>query len=78
MLNEYSDVITHMKKNEAANAHFLTIFERHNELDAQIEKGMNGNLPLTDMEKEALKKKKLQLKDEAYAAIIKYKQEHGL
>jgi uncharacterized protein YdcH (DUF465 family) len=78
MLNEYSDVITHMKQNEAANAHFLTIFEKHSELEEQIEKGMNGDLPLTDMEKEALKKKKLQLKDEAYTAIVKYKQEHGL
>jgi uncharacterized protein YdcH (DUF465 family) len=78
MLNEYGDIIAHMKQNEAANAHFLTIFEKHNELDEQIETGMNGDLPLTDMEKEELKKRKLLLKDEAYAAIIKYKQEQGL
>lgn len=78
MLNEYGDIIAHMKENAAANAHFLTIFEKHNELETQIDTGMNGELPLTDLEKEALKKKKLLLKDEAYAAIIKYKQEHGL
>ena len=78
MLHEYRDIITHMKENEAANAHFLKIFDKHNDLDDQIMKAEKGDLPLTDMEVEALKKKKLLLKDEAYAAIMKYKQEHGL
>ncbi len=78
MLHEYRDIITHMKENEAANAHFLKIFDKHNDLDDQITKAEKGDLSLTDMEVEALKKKKLLLKDEAYAAIIKYKQEHGL
>lgn len=78
MLHEYRDVITHMKQNDAANAHFLKIFDRHNDLDTQITKGESGELPMTDLELEKLKKEKLLLKDEAYAMIIEYKKEHNL
>ena len=78
MLHEYRDIITHMKENEAANAHFLHIFDKHNDLDDQITKGEKGDLPMTDMELETLKKRKLLLKDEAYTILIKYKQEHNL
>lgn len=78
MLHEYRDIITHMKENEAANAHFLKTFHTHNELDDKITKAEKGELLLTDMEIETLKKEKLKLKDEAYAMIIKYKKEHNL
>lgn len=78
MLHEYRDIITHMKENEAANAHFLKIFHKHNELDDQIAKAEKGDIILTDMELETLKKEKLKLKDEAYAIILKYKKEHNL
>ena len=74
MLHEYRDIITHMKENSQANAHFLKIFDRHNELDKQIEQATT----LTDAEIEVLKKEKLMLKDEAYAMIIEYKKEHSL
>jgi uncharacterized protein YdcH (DUF465 family) len=74
MLHEYRDIITHMKENSQANAHFLKIFDRHNELDKQIEQATT----LTDAEIEVLKKEKLMLKDEAYAMIIDYKKEHSL
>jgi len=78
MLHEYRDVITHMKENEAQNAHFLHVFDKHNELDDQIAKGENGDTPMTDIELETLKKKKLLLKDEAYGIVMKYKKEHNL
>ncbi len=78
MLHEYRDVITHMKQNEAANAHFLRIFDKHNALDDQITKAENGEVPMTDLEIEKLKKEKLLLKDEAYGILIKYKKEHNL
>ncbi|MDD2828052.1 MAG: DUF465 domain-containing protein [Sulfuricurvum sp.] len=78
MLHEYRDVITHMKENNAANAHFLKIFDRHNALDDQITEAEKGTIPLTDLELEKLKKEKLLLKDEAYAMIIEYKKEHDL
>ncbi len=78
MLHEYRDIITHMKENEAANAHFLKIFHKHNELDDQIAKSEKGDLLLTDLELETLKKEKLLLKDEAYAIILKYKKENNL
>lgn len=78
MLHEYRDVITHMKENNAANAHFLKIFDKHNALDDQITKVENGDIPMTDIELEALKKEKLLLKDQAYAMIIDYKKTHSL
>ena len=59
MLHEYRDVITHMKQNDAANAHFLKIFDRHNDLDNQIEKAEKGDIPMTDLELEKLKKENL-------------------
>ncbi len=76
MLHEYRDIITHMKENEADNAHFLHIFDKHNALDDQIVAGEKGTM--TDVELEKLKKEKLLLKDEAYAILMKYKQEHNL
>lgn len=78
MLHEYRDVITHMKENNAANAHFLKVFDKHNDLDDQINKAERGEVPMTDLEIEKLKKEKLLLKDEAYAMIIDYKKEHSL
>ncbi|MFZ1545579.1 MAG: DUF465 domain-containing protein [Candidatus Nitrotoga sp.] len=78
MLHEYRDIITQMKQNNAANAHFLKIFDRHNELDSQITKAENGETHLTNTELEVLKKEKLLLKDEAYSLIMLYKKEHNL
>jgi uncharacterized protein YdcH (DUF465 family) len=78
MLHEYRDVITHMKENEAANAHFLKIFDRHNDLDNQITRAEHGSIALTSIEIEKMKKEKLHLKDEAYNMIIAYKKEHNL
>jgi len=57
---------------------FLKIFDKHNELDDQITKAEKGDVLLTDLELETLKKEKLMLKDEAYAAILKYKKENNL
>jgi len=78
MLHEYRDVITKMKEDGAANAHFLKIFDRHNELDNLLTKAEHGQIPMEDIEMEKLKKEKLMLKDEAYNAIIKYKKENDL
>ncbi|MDD5400878.1 MAG: DUF465 domain-containing protein [Sulfurimonas sp.] len=78
MLHEYRDIITHMKETGSENAHFLRIFNKHNELDDKITKAENGDIVLTDMEIETLKKEKLLLKDEAYGLILKYKKEHNL
>lgn len=78
MLHEYREIITKMKEDGVANAHFLKIFDHHNELDDLITKAENGQIPMTDLEMEKLKKEKLLLKDEAYTAIIKYKKDNNL
>jgi len=70
MLHEYKDEIHELKQ---SNAHFAKVFEKHNELDNKIEHVENGDIPMTDMELETLKKEKLLLKDEAYKMILDYK-----
>ena len=70
MLHEYRDEIHELK---LSNAHFSKIFEKHNELDQQVEDAEAGRTLLTDIELEVLKKEKLLLKDEAYKMILDYK-----
>lgn len=70
MLHEYRDEIHNLKM---TNAHFAKIFEKHNELDQEIEDAEAGRKLLTDADIEVLKKKKLLLKDEAYGMILEYK-----
>lgn len=72
MLHEYRDVITTLKTQDA---HFAKMFEKHNELDNQLES--KGEY-LTDIEAEKLKKEKLALKDNIYAQILKFKQDNNL
>jgi uncharacterized protein YdcH (DUF465 family) len=75
MLEEYRDIISKLK---VENAHFAKIFEKHNELDKLITDVEEGREAMDDLELEKLKKEKLRLKDEAYAMILKYKKEHNL
>lgn len=70
MLHEYRDEIKELKLKDA---HFAKVFDKHNDLDNQIEHAENGDTPMTDMELEILKKQKLMLKDEAYKMIMDYK-----
>jgi uncharacterized protein YdcH (DUF465 family) len=70
MLHEYRDDIHELKQE---NAHFARIFEKHNELDDKVTKAENGDIPMTDVELETLKKEKLLLKDEAYKMIMDYR-----
>ncbi len=71
MLHEYRDVIATLK---AEDAHFAKLFEKHNELDNQLE---NKGEHLTDLEVEKLKKEKLALKDTIYAQIMKFKADNN-
>ena len=70
MLHEYRDDIQELKQE---NAHFVRIFEKHNELDQKIEDAEADRVLLTDVELEILKKEKLLLKDEAYKMIMDYR-----
>ena len=70
MLHEYRDEIHELKTQDT---HFAKIFEEHNELDQKIEDAETGRVPMTDVELETLKKRKLLLKDEALMMILKYK-----
>lgn len=71
MLQEYSDIVAKLNQE---NPHFAKIFEKHEELHKEIEKAEAGDTDQFDpilIEKQ--KKKKLKLKDEAYALIMEYK-----
>jgi uncharacterized protein YdcH (DUF465 family) len=73
MLHEYREEISILK---VQNAHFAKIFEKHNELDQKITDIDEGREHLDQIALEKLKKEKLKLKDEAYAMILKYKNEN--
>ena len=68
MFPEYRDLISHLKNDDARFAH---LFNKHNELDRQIQNMEDGVEFATQTEIEILKKKKLLLKDEMYAILKK-------
>ncbi|WP_300792846.1 MULTISPECIES: YdcH family protein, partial [Helicobacter] len=69
MLHEYRDEISVLKQE---NAHFAKIFDEHNELDQKIQDISEGREHASSMELAELKRKKLELKDEAYAMVMEY------
>lgn len=71
MFHEHREIVTKLKQE---NAHFKKVFDRHNELNNQLDKlEESGNDHINPIEIEKMKKEKLMLKDEAYAMIIEYK-----
>ncbi len=68
MFSEYREKITQLK---ADDAHFAQLFERHDTLDAKIQRMEAHVEPGNALEIEALKKEKLHLKDEVYQVLIK-------
>ena len=65
MFPEYRDLITRLK-GEGTNARFLSLFEKHNDLDHQIRALEGHDAGGTHVEIETLKKEKLNIKDELY------------
>jgi len=70
MLHEYREEISKLKQE---NAHFAKIFEKHNELDDQIQEAEDGRSHVEHFDLEKMKKEKLRLKDEAYTMIMEFK-----
>lgn len=64
MFQEYRSLISKLKEDDA---HFLKLFNKHNQLDKEIlelEKGYMSSQPIIQ-----LKKEKLKIKDELYAYL---------
>jgi len=68
MFPEYRDLISRLKSEDA---HFSRLFERHNDLDHQINNMETGVSPADSFAIESLKKEKLLLKDKMYAVLRK-------
>jgi len=68
MFPEFRELITQLKT-EGTNARFLSLFEKHNELDHQITALENHNASGIHSDIDALKKEKLRIKDELYALL---------
>ncbi len=68
MFPEFRDLISRLKTEDA---HFSRLFERHNELDHQINNMESGVTPADNAAIEALKREKLQLKDALYDVLKK-------
>ena len=73
MFHEYRDIITEIKQKDG---HFVSVFEKHNELDELIIEMEKNHAD--QFEVEAKKKEKLKLKDDVYNMIMKYKKENNL
>lgn len=68
MFAECRDLITQLK---TSDAHFINLFNQHNELDQEI-KNMEARITHASHEEiETLKKQKLLLKDQCYAILLK-------
>jgi uncharacterized protein len=70
MFHEYRDIVTELK---TSNAHFVKVFEKHNDLDDKIANVEAGREHMEHFDLEVMKKEKLRLKDEAYQMILDYK-----
>ena len=68
MFPEHSELITQLK---STDAHFASVYDKHEALDQQIARMEDGKEPATLLQLEQLKKSKLALKDEAYAMLQK-------
>lgn len=65
---ELNDKIHEMKTN---NNHFRRLFDEYHELITQVENMENEVTPVSSMTEEEAKKRRLHLKDELYAILIK-------
>lgn len=68
MFPEYRDLISELK---TTDRHFLSLFEKHNQLDQKIKNIESRIEPGTHEEIEILKKEKLALKDQLYSLLKK-------
>ena len=68
MFPEYRDLITQLK---TSDHHFVRLFDKHNALDHKIKAMESHTEPGTHEDIEALKKEKLQLKDQLYVILKK-------
>ncbi|AXH11905.1 YdcH family protein [Halarcobacter bivalviorum] len=73
MFHEYRDIITELKQKDA---HFIKVFDKHNELDEEIQEMEKNHVDQFEVEKK--KKEKLKLKDEVFDIIVKYKKDNNL
>ncbi|MBN7288640.1 MULTISPECIES: YdcH family protein [Campylobacter] len=67
MLHEYTDLINELKPKDAR---FAALCAKHDELNKRID---SKDVP-DGAELDTMKKEKLRLKDEIYAAVLKYKE----
>ena len=70
MFHEFRDIISEIKNKDG---HFHALFEKHNNLDEEIQELVKNHADEFEIEKK--KKEKLKLKDEIYTILVKYKNE---
>ena len=69
MFPEYRELISKLK---TSDRHFSHLFDKHNNLDQQIQRMDAHSEPSTPEQIEILKKEKLLLKDQLYATLKKF------
>ncbi|OZI71106.1 YdcH family protein [Bordetella genomosp. 12] len=66
MFPEFREQISRLK---TENPHFAKLFDKHNQLDQQIQNMEAGRETATPLEIEKLKKEKLHIKDQLYVLL---------
>jgi uncharacterized protein YdcH (DUF465 family) len=66
MFPEFSELISQLR---SSDRHFSHLFDKHNDLDEQIQRMEAHRLQATPTEIETLKKEKLLLKDQLYSLL---------
>lgn len=74
MFKEHSHAISTLR---AQDGHFNKLFEKHGDLDDQIDAIESGNEHIDQFELEVMKKSKLKVKDEIYSTIMEYKKNNN-
>ena len=72
------ELIPLMQKVANENPHIAKQIQRHTELNKIIDEVEAGREHMEEIELEKLKKEKLHIKDEVYAAVLEYKKAHNL
>ena len=69
--HEFPELNNKIHEMKTSNNHFRRLFDEYHELTTEVENMENEITPVTSMTEEEAKKRRLHLKDELYAMLIK-------
>jgi uncharacterized protein YdcH (DUF465 family) len=71
--HEFPEFVQGIQELKAGNAEFAKLYEEYNSLTSNVEDLEGKDIPVDDFAFEALKKKRVRLKDELYSMLVAQK-----